>query len=92
MNIQKKKQLIKLIIVPTREFTKHMKFFKNSTEVGRSDIEVKDKYCICIKVKKRYTNPLVIDKNATIQKISDITEKGKRYLFLNFLTVSLRNR
>ena len=80
MNIQKKKQLIKLIIVPTREFTKHMKFFKNSTEVGRSDIEVKDKYCICIKAKKRYTNPLVIDESGTIKRISDISEKGKNII------------
>ena len=79
MNIQKKKQLIKLKIAPTRKIHKAFEVFSNSTEVGGSDIEIKEKYCICIKAKKRYTNPLVIDGSRTIKRISDISEKGKKY-------------
>ena len=33
--------------------------FQNSIEIGRSDTEIKDKYCVSIKAKKRYINPLV---------------------------------
>ena len=36
-----------------------LEVFQNSNEIGRSDIEVKDKYCVSIKAKKRYINPLV---------------------------------
>ena len=62
---------------PNEKIRKAFKIFSNSTEVGRSDIEVKDKYCISIKAKKRYTNPLVIDKEGTVKRISDISEKAK---------------
>ena len=64
---------------PNEKIYKAFEVFSNSTEVGGSDIEIKDKYCICIKAKKRYTNPLVIDGSRTIKRISDISEKGKKY-------------
>ena len=51
--------------------------FSNSTEVGRSDVEVEDRYCICVKAKKRYTNPLVIGRDGIVKRISDASEKGK---------------
>ncbi|MBP3831329.1 MAG: hypothetical protein ILA02_03035 [Clostridia bacterium] len=65
---------------PNEKIRKAFEVFSNSTEVGRSNIEIKDKYCICIKAKKRYTNPLVIDESGTIKRISDISEKGKNII------------
>ena len=65
---------------PSNKIRKAFEVFSNSTEVGRSDLEIKDKYCICIKAKKRYTNPLVIDESGTIKRISDISEKGKNII------------
>lgn len=62
---------------PNEKFRKAFEIFSNSTEVGRSDIEVKGKYCISIKAKKRYTNPLVIDKDGKVKRISVISEKSK---------------
>ena len=51
--------------------------FSNSTEVGRSNVEVEDKYCISIKAKKRYTNPLVLCSDGTAKRIGDVSENGK---------------
>lgn len=62
---------------PNKKTAKAFEIFSNSTEVGRSNIEIKDKYCISIKVKKRYTNPLVLCENGEINRISNISEKGK---------------
>ena len=44
--------------------------FQNTVKIGRSDIEIKDKYCVSVKAKKRYINPLV----NTESKIKRITE------------------
>ena len=40
-----------------------LEVFQNSTKIGRSELEVRDKYCISIKAKKRYINPLVKTNN-----------------------------
>lgn len=63
---------------PNERIRKAFEIFANSTEVGRSEVEVKDKYCISIKAKKRFTNPLVlINNDGQVKRISEISEKGK---------------
>lgn len=65
---------------PNEKIRKALEIFSNSTEVGRSEIEIKGKYCISIKAKKRYTNPLVLDKSGNSSRISNISEKGKEII------------
>lgn len=65
---------------PNDKISKAFEIFSNSIEVGRSETEVKDKYCVSIKAKKRYTNPLVIDKDGIARRISDISKKGKEII------------
>ena len=64
---------------PNERISQAFKIFKNATEVGRSDTEVKDKYCISIKAKKRYTNPLVVKNGKTI-RIEDASKRGKEII------------
>lgn len=81
---------------PNKKIRDAFEIFSNSTQVGRSDTEVKDKYCISIKAKKRYTNPLVVCADGQARRISDISQMGKKliediknyedskYAYLNF--------
>ena len=63
---------------PNKKISEAFVRFSNSTEVGRSEVEVKDKYCISIKVKKRFTNPLVlINNDRQTKRINEVSEKGK---------------
>ena len=65
---------------PNKKIRDAFEIFSNSTHVGRSDTEVKDKYCISIKVKKRYTNPLVVCEDGQARRISDISQIGKELI------------
>jgi len=62
---------------PNEKIRKAFEVFANTTKVERSEVEVKDKYCISLKAKKRYTNPLVKDEIGKLGRISDISKKGK---------------
>ena len=71
------------------------KAWQDGLDVKTSDKEINDKYCINIKAKKRYINPLVKTENG-IQRISDISDKAKecinnclnykfnRYVYMDF--------
>lgn len=64
---------------PNEKIKKAFAFFENAKEIGRSESKVEEKYCISIKTKKRYTNPLVlIDGKPT--RIENASEKGKRII------------
>ena len=65
---------------PNEKIRKAFEIFSNSTKVGRSDMEIKDKYCISIKTKKRYTNPLTIYNGEKLDRISNVSEKGKKII------------
>ena len=68
----------KIIKCPNKKISEAFLIFSNSTEVRRSEVEVKDKYCISIKAKKRFTNPLVlINNDGQAKRINEISEKGK---------------
>lgn len=71
------------------------KKFRNSTQVGESDKEIKGKYCISIKAKRRYIVPLVKTESGTkrINEISEVAKKDiqdylnwntKKYAYLDF--------
>ena len=62
---------------PNEKIRKAFEVFANTTKVERSEVKVKDKYCISLKAKKRYTNPLVKDEIGKLGRISDISKKGK---------------
>lgn len=53
--------------------------FQNSTKIGRSDTEVKEKYCVSIKAKKRYINPLV-SVNAKIIRTTQVSNKSNKII------------
>ena len=69
--------------------------WKNGLDVKTSDKEIPGKYCINIKAKKRYINPLVRTENG-IERISDISDKARnciekcleytfdRYVYMDF--------
>lgn len=64
---------------PDKKISKAFEIFSNSEKIERSETEVKDKYCISVKTKKRYTNPLV-QINGTAIRIYIASEKGKRII------------
>lgn len=53
--------------------------FQNCIEIGRSNIEIKGKYCISIKVKKRYINPLV-NNNDIAKRIIELSYQAKEII------------
>lgn len=53
--------------------------WQNGTDVKISDKEIKDKYCVHVKAKKRYIDPLVKTEDG-IKRISDISSKAKEYI------------
>lgn len=53
--------------------------FQSSTEIGRSNTEIKDKYCISIKAKKRYINPLV-NINEKTDRITEVSNKSNKII------------
>lgn len=64
---------------PDKKISKAFEIFKNSEKIGRSEKIVEDKYCISVKTKKRYTNPLVlIDGKA--KRIDQASSKGKEII------------
>ena len=50
--------------------------FTNANKVYRSDKLIKDKYCINVKSKPRYVNPLVLNKG----RIYNISKEAKKYI------------
>ena len=79
---------------PNEKIRNAFNIFENSTKIGRSETEIKNKYCISIIAKKRYTNPLVLMNGKPI-RIENASKKGKdiikdiknfkdsKYAFLN---------
>jgi len=67
--------------------SKCFKIFRNLQKVGESEIYIPNKYCVNIKTKRRYINPLVETDNGT-KRIVDVSEKAKskieEYLNLEF--------
>lgn len=53
--------------------------FQNINKIGRSNEEIKDKYCVSIKQKKRYINPLV-NVNETTDRITELSDKAKNII------------
>ena len=79
---------------PNGKIRNAFNIFENSTKIGRSETEIKNKYCISIIAKKRYTNPIVLMNGKPI-RIENASKKGKdiikdiknfkdsKYAFLN---------
>jgi len=53
--------------------------FETTTKIGRSNIEIKDKYCTDAKGKRRYINPLV-NTDKKIQRVTEISETAKKII------------
>ena len=64
---------------PNEKISKAFKIFKNSEKIGRSEETVEGKYCISVKNKKRYTNPLVLVDGKT-KRINQASLKGKEII------------
>lgn len=64
---------------PDKKISKAFEIFANSEEIERSETEIKDKYCISVKAKKRYTNPLV-QINGRVTRIDVASEKGRKII------------
>lgn len=71
------------------------KMWQEADDVKISDTPVEDKYCINVKAKKRYINPLVLTESGA-HRIADISDKAKanidkclnysfdRYIYMDF--------
>ena len=71
------------------------KIWQNGTEVKTSNERIEDKYCVKIKAKKRYINPLVRTEEG-IKRIKEVSNNSKkqieeclnytfdRYLYMDF--------
>ena len=62
-----------------KEMINVLEKFQNSTKIGRSDIEIKDKYCVSIKAKKRYINPLVKDSDM-IKRTTELSNESNNII------------
>lgn len=72
------------------------KLFKEQKQAYESDEYVENKYCKSIKTKRRYINPLVMDKGGTVLRGKDVSEAinhqiedyfkfdTKKYLYFDF--------
>ena len=59
-----------------KKISEAFKIFEKAEQIGRSETEVDNKYCISIKTKKRYTNPLVLV-DGQVLRISKASKKGE---------------
>ena len=53
--------------------------FQNASKIGRSNIEIKDKYCTDAKGKRRYINPLV-NTDKKIERVTEISQTAKKII------------
>lgn len=67
--------------------SKCFKLFRNSTKINESDSFIENKYCVSIKTKRRYINPLVKNTNE-YKRISDVSPKAQEQIkdYLNYDT------
>ena len=63
---------------PNSEINDAFNIFSNTKKIGRSNESIEDKYCISIKVKKRYTNPLVKCENGKNERISTVSDMANK--------------
>lgn len=63
---------------PNSEINDAFNIFSNTKKIGRSNEYIEDKYCISIKVKKRYTNPLVKCENGKNERISTVSDMANK--------------
>ncbi|MCR5189039.1 MAG: HD domain-containing protein [Treponema sp.] len=56
--------------------------FRNMTSIEHCDkaLPENDYFCVSLKVKQRYINPLVKNKNGTCKRLYELSEKGKTYI------------
>lgn len=78
------KDIVNIILSCDDEYiSDSFKKFQSLTDNISSDYEIKDKYCVCVKSKKRYIDPLVKTSNG-IFRLSKVSKIGKdaidRYL------------
>ena len=78
------------------EKQKYFEIWQNARDIKISDKRINNKYCVNIKAKKRYINPLVATEEG-IFRISDLSDKARkniekclnytfdRYLYMDFL-------
>lgn len=64
---------------PDKEIVQRFEFFENAKTIGRSETKIEGKYCISVKTKKRYTNPLVLI-NGKAVRIENASKKGKEII------------
>ena len=69
----------KIIACPNKKIAKAFEIFQNSEKIGRSEEKIEGKYCISVKTKKRYTNPLVLI-NGKAKRIDQISSNGRKII------------
>lgn len=71
--------------IENEDFQKYFKTYKNMSEIVHSDKPLENHFCINLKVKQRYINPLVKTANGS-KRISEISEKSSKLIedFLRF--------
>lgn len=62
-----------------KDISNAFKIFENAEQIGRSETKIANKYCISIKTKKRYTNPLVLV-NGQAVRINKASKKGENII------------
>ena len=79
-----------------KSISETFKKFENATDIGESEEEIFDKYCVCLEAKRRYIVPLVKMTENEGKRITDISEiakedvedylnsKTKKYAYFDF--------
>ena len=69
-----------------KDIAEAFKKFRNTTKIGESDVPVENKYCVSVKVKRRYIVPLTKTAEGKIARINQVSKIAKEKIdsFLNF--------
>lgn len=86
-SLSEKEVINKILNCKDKDISEYFRRFQEIDRVYGSDIEIKDKYCISIKAKRRYIIPLV-KKDINDVRIDKISEKAKNKIdkYLNYET------
>jgi len=85
--LSEKEVIDKILNCEDKDISEKFKKFQKITKVYDSETIVEGKYCIEIKVKRRYIIPLVSD-NGVVKRINEISENAKKDIekYLNYNT------
>lgn len=93
--LEEKDVIAKIENCEDKSISKAFSLFRNTTTIGEGDNPISDKYCVSVKSKRRYVNPLVniAEKSIRTDKASEVAKEciekylnytTKKYAYFDF--------